>query len=95
MSLPISRLPLIELAEKTSSAEAVDRAIKQGVIRFFLEAWTEYAYLKLKETKMLATMTPVEALTAGRELFEDIEDDFLLSFKTLSEKIEVDFGKRD
>lgn len=95
MSLPISRLPLIELADKTSTADEVKRAIDAGVIKFFLEAWAEYAFLKLKETQMLSSMTPVEALSVGRELIEDIEDDFLLSFKTIEDESKVEIAEEE
>jgi len=74
--LPLSDLPLLALAKKTSNQQAIRNAIKQGVINFFLEAWIDYASAELRDKNMLDGMTPVGGLDLGRKLFENIEEDF-------------------
>jgi len=75
--LPLSDLPLIALAKKTSNQQAIRNAIKHGVINFFLEAWIDYASAELRDKNMLDGMTAVGGLDLGRKLFENIEEDFL------------------
>lgn len=94
MTLPISRYQLKELANHTSSEEAVRQALKSGVIDFFLEAWTEYAFIELRDKNMLDGVSPVGALDLGRKIFENIADDFLIE-EEASEEEEKEEEKKE
>lgn len=76
MRLPVSKYPLLKLAQQSSHPQAVQEAIDKGVINFFLEAWICYASRELEEKNMLDGVSPVGALDLGRKIFENIETDF-------------------
>jgi len=75
--LPLSPVPLLELAKKTSNPAAVRQAIKAGVFNFIIEAWTDYAASELRDKNMLDGMTATGGLNLGRQLIDNIEDDFV------------------
>lgn len=75
--LPISDFPLLTLADQSSNQNAVRQAIDSGVINFFIEAWTAYAAVELRDKNMLDGVTPVGALDLGGKIFENIEQDYL------------------
>ena len=47
-------------------------------LKLFLGSWTAYATVVMKDRESMEKMTPVGGLCQGREIFEQIVEDFQL-----------------
>ena len=64
--------------ERGINPSELENAIERGVIGVILDAWTAYATIHMKDRDEMERLTPVGGICLGREMFEEVINDFLL-----------------